>query len=172
MADRPGSCGQQVCAPRPTGWSGEDGCPRGPSQGGSLGDVPSSPPRADSRGEGGRRGTQRGRSGPGTLRLPPRPGTSDRAPSSPGGAALTAGSCRSCAGCSARAACARTAWLQLRVRRAPRVAAKQPRAQPTSPSLLEAALESGTGPAHLWTAWGRGHGRPHPLGPRGGAGAS
>lgn len=33
-----------------------------------------------------------------------------------GGAALTAGSCWSCAGCSVRAACAKTAWLELRAR--------------------------------------------------------
>lgn len=145
--------------------------PPGSVPGGTLGDVPPSPQKGGQPGAGGGR-AQRGHSGPGTLRLPPRPGTSDgaspadpgRALSSRGGAALTAGSCRSCAGYSARAACARTAWLQLRARRAPGVAAKQLRSALTSPAPLEAALTTGgaASPAHLWTARGRSHGRTRP----------
>lgn len=62
------------------------------------------------------------------MQLPSTPRTSDSPrpltwPQHPSGipvglgsAALTAGSCWSCAGCSARAACARTAWLELQAR--------------------------------------------------------
>lgn len=71
---------------------------------------------------------------------------------------LTAGSCRSCAGCSARAACARTAWLGLRARPDPgaRRTGRGAR-RPLSVTCQQHSRPLGPpAPAHLWTALGAG----------------
>lgn len=81
----------------------------------------------------GRPGSRPGRSlsRPADVRAAPRP--------RPRPGRLTAGSCRDCAGCSARAACARTAWLGLRARPDPG-ARRTGRGASRPPGHLPAAL--------------------------------
>lgn len=130
------------------------------------GRCPSQSPKGGQPGRLGEARAQRGRSGPGTLRLPTRPGTPDGAAPRPAGAArplpqVAAGVVLVVVlglrvpeqhGCSSAAA-APQAWQRSsggprRTRPVP----WKPHSQPAVPAS----------PAHLWTARGRGHGRTRP----------
>ena len=130
----------------------------------SLGRSPSVP-------KGHRVRRRRGRSGSPARPLLSRPADVRRLPArGPLPEPLTAGSCRDCAGCSARAACARTAWLGLRAR--PDPGARRTGRGATQPlGHLPAALLTAVAarPAHLWTAREAG---PRPDPPPGRAAAS